>query len=61
MVTVYSFSIFGYKECNHSDFGIDHLLMSMCKVVLCGTLRKRETETGKDERKDSADETREIS
>ena len=30
---LYSFSIFGYKECNQSDFGIDHLVMSMCRVV----------------------------
>ena len=62
MVTVYSFSIFGYKECNQSDFSIDCLVMSMCKVVLYCTLWKRETETGKDERKeDSANGTREIS
>ena len=27
------FSTFCYKECNQSDFGIDHLVMSMCKVV----------------------------
>ena len=34
-LTAYSFSIFGYKECNQSEFGIDHLVMSMCKVVSC--------------------------
>ena len=31
----YSFSIFSYKECNQFDFGIDHLVMSMCKVISC--------------------------
>ena len=35
LVTDFSFSIFGYKECNQSEFGIDHLVMSMCKVVSC--------------------------
>ena len=35
LLTVHSFSIFGYKECNQSDFGTDHLVMSMCKVVSC--------------------------
>ena len=35
VLTVYSFSIFGYKECNQSDSGIDHLLMSMFKVISC--------------------------
>ena len=29
-LTVYSFSIFGYKEYNQSDFGVDDLVMSMC-------------------------------
>ena len=33
LLTVYRFSIFDYKECNQSDFGIDHLVMSMYKVV----------------------------
>jgi len=32
-LTVYSFSIFGYKECNQSDFGIDHLVISMCNII----------------------------
>ena len=31
---VHSFSIFGHKECNQSDFSIDHLVLSMCKVSL---------------------------
>ena len=35
MLTVYSFSIFGYKECNQSDSSIDHLLMSMFKIISC--------------------------
>ena len=33
LLTVYSFSIFNYKECNQFDFSIDHLVMYMCKVV----------------------------
>ena len=32
---VQCFSIFGCKESNQSDFGIDQLVMSMCSVVLC--------------------------
>ena len=32
LLTVYSFSIFGFKEYNQPDFGIDHLVMSMCRV-----------------------------
>ena len=28
-----SFSIFGCKEYNQSDFWIDHLVMSMCRVI----------------------------
>ena len=35
LLAVYSFSIFGYKECNQFDFDIDHLVMSMCKVISC--------------------------
>ena len=35
LLTVCSFSIFGYKECNQFDFSIDHLVMSMCKVISC--------------------------
>ena len=34
LVTVQSFSIFSCKECNQSDFGIDNLVTSMCRVVL---------------------------
>ena len=29
------FSIFGYKEYNQSDFGIDRLVMSICRVFSC--------------------------
>ena len=32
LLTVYSFSIFSYKECNQFDFRIDHLVMFMYKV-----------------------------
>ena len=35
MLTVYSFSIFGYKECNQSDSSIDHLVMPIFKVISC--------------------------
>ena len=36
LLTVCSFSyIFVYKECSQFDFGIDHLVMSMRKVVSC--------------------------
>ena len=35
LLTVYSFSIFGCKEYNQSDFSIDHLVMSMCRVISC--------------------------
>ena len=31
-LTVYSFSIFGCKEYNQSDFSVDHLVMSMYRV-----------------------------
>ena len=31
LLTVHSFFIFNYKEDNQFDFGIDHLVMSMCK------------------------------
>ena len=33
LLTIYSFSFFGNKECKKFDFGIDHLVMSMDKVV----------------------------
>ena len=33
--TVQRFSIFSYKEYNQSDFGIDHLVISMCRAVSC--------------------------
>ena len=32
---LYSFSIFDCKEYNQSDFGVDHLVMSMCRVFSC--------------------------
>ena len=32
-LTVYSFFIFGYKECNQFDLGIGHLVRPMCLVV----------------------------
>ena len=32
---LYSFSIFHCKECNQSDFSVDHLVMSMCRVFSC--------------------------
>ena len=35
LLTVQSLSIFGCKEYNQSDFGIDHLVMSMCRVFSC--------------------------
>ena len=35
LLTVWSFSIFGCKEYNQSDFGINHWVMSMCKVFSC--------------------------
>ena len=35
LLTVLSFSIFGCKEYNQSDFGVDHLVMSMCRVFSC--------------------------
>ena len=35
LLPVYSFSIFGYKECNQFDFDIDHSVMSMCKGISC--------------------------
>ena len=34
-LTVSSFTIFGYKEYNQSDFSIDHLVMSMCRFIFC--------------------------
>ena len=35
LLTVQSFSIFGCKEYNQSDFSVEHLLMSMCRVFSC--------------------------
>ena len=32
LLTVQSFSIFGCKQYNQSDFGVDHLGMSMCSL-----------------------------
>ena len=39
MLTAYSFSIFGCKEYHQSDFGVDHLVMSMCRVISCAVGR----------------------
>ena len=33
--TIYSFSVFGCKQYNQSDFGVNHLVMSMCTVFSC--------------------------
>ena len=35
LLTVYSFSIFGCKEYNQSDFNVGQLVMSMCRVFFC--------------------------
>ena len=35
LLTVWSFSIFGCKEYNQSDFGIDHLIVSIYRVFSC--------------------------
>ena len=35
LLTVQSFFIFGCKEYNQSDFGVDHLVMSMCRIFSC--------------------------
>ena len=35
LLTIQNFSIFICKEHNQSDFGIDHLVMSMCRVISC--------------------------
>ena len=35
VLTVQRVSIFGYKEYNQSDFSVDHLVMSMCRVFSC--------------------------
>ena len=35
LLTVWRFSIFNFQEYNHSDFGIDHLVTSMCRVFSC--------------------------
>ena len=40
LLTIYSFSIFGYKECSWSDFSIDYLVMSMGKPVSCVVEKK---------------------
>ena len=40
LLTVYSFSIFGYKEYNQSDFGVDPLVMPMYKVIAGGAPQK---------------------
>ena len=35
LLTIKSFSIFSCKEYNQSNSGIDHLVMSMCRVISC--------------------------
>jgi len=35
LLSVKSFSIFSSKKYNQSNFGIDHLVMSMCRVIAC--------------------------
>ena len=35
LLTVQRFSIFGYTEYNQSDFGINCLVRSMCRVISC--------------------------
>ena len=35
LLTVQSFSIFGCKKYNQSDFSVDNLVMSMCRVFSC--------------------------
>ena len=35
LLTAQSFSTFGCKEYNHSDFSVDHLVMFMCRVFSC--------------------------
>ena len=35
LLTIYSISIFGCKKYNQSDFSIDHLVMSKCRVFPC--------------------------
>ena len=33
--TLWSFSNFGCKECNQSDFSVDHLMISKCRGFVC--------------------------
>ena len=35
LLTVQSFSMFGCKEYNQSDFSVDYLVMSICRVFSC--------------------------
>ena len=35
LLNVMSFSIFCCREYNQSDFGVNHLVMSMCSLLLC--------------------------
>ena len=35
LLSLYIFSIFDCKEDDQSDFGVDHQVMSMCRVVSC--------------------------
>ena len=40
LLTVYSFSVFSCKEYNQSDFGIDYMVMFMCRVISCVVERR---------------------
>ena len=41
LLTVTQLLIFEYKECSQFDFHIDHLVISMCKVVSCAVGKRR--------------------
>ena len=41
-------SIFGCKEYNQSDFSIDHLVMSMCRVFLENKIKRSSALTNDD-------------
>ena len=49
MLTAYSFSIFGFREHNQSDYGIDYLVRSMCRVIswIVAKLRLKLKKVGK--------------
>ena len=35
LLTLYSFSVFSYKECNQSDFAIDHIVHVLSCLLCC--------------------------